>query len=402
MKKNKKHQIVEARKGDLEKIDPITKRKYDNPEELQRVLYERYGSGNTFEYGIKSKKQLQIYLNKLKDGILLYSNIDSNLTEFDYMKKIYNSFEKMQIWPVVEKVINQIKSAYKELKKRPLSVALRNLTRGVVGSNILSTTKLQSFNIKNTHGVLFYFLLDIFYSEWITLDFENSPDPENHGTLYKYISIEKLNDVFLISMKIDLTISQLIDTFNSLFSIYENQINNVVFWTLKLFSVSSSIAYKTHKIKIKVPNEDSEYIVRLDGVNNKFPELFIIIDEIGVQWKQYLQTLSLFLQQVLNQNIKIQKFLVEYRKIAYELITAIKMPPSDIQTFVFMFEPLMRRVEKLNNSPEFMQINKKIISHNRNSILSIEYSLKRKEIKIKELVERFNEVFHYFSSTFKQ
>jgi len=201
------------------------------------------------------------------------------------MKKIYNSFEKMQIWPVVEKVINQIKSAYKELKKRPLSVALRNLTRGVVGSNILSTTKLQSFNIKNTHGVLFYFLLDIFYSEWITLDFENSPDPENHGTLYKYISIEKLNDVFLISMKIDLTISQLIDTFNSLFSIYENQINNVVFWTLKLFSVSSSIAYKTHKIKIKVPNEDSEYIVRLDGVNNKFPELFIIIDEIGVQWK---------------------------------------------------------------------------------------------------------------------
>jgi len=56
MKKNKKHQIVEARKDDLEKIDPITKRKYDNPEELQRVLYERYGSGNTFEYGIKSKK----------------------------------------------------------------------------------------------------------------------------------------------------------------------------------------------------------------------------------------------------------------------------------------------------------------------------------------------------------
>lgn len=401
MKKNKKYQIVEARKDNLEKIDPITKRKYDNPEELQLALYERYGSGNTFEYGIKTKEQLQLYLDKLKDGILLYSNIDSDLTESNYMKKIYNSFEKMQIWAVIEKVINQTKPAYKELKKRPLSMSLRDLTKGFTGSKIVSTTKLQSFNTKNTHGVLFYFLLDIFYSEWITLDFAGSPDPENHGTLNTHISIEKLNEVFSISMKIDLIVSQLIDTFMGLFSMYENQINSVVVWTLKLFSVGSSMAYNSHKVKIKVPNEDSEYIVRLDGVNNKFPELFVIIDEIGVQWKQYLQTLSLFLQQILHQNIKAQKVLVEYKKIASELITAIKMPPSDIQTFVIMFEPLMRRIERFNNSPEFMQIEKKLMSHDRNSILNIEYSLKRKEIKIKELVERFNEIYYYFSSTFK-
>lgn len=340
-------------------INPITKKKYETEQQYNSEIIQKYVNAPKFEPPITSKESLNIFLSNIKNGyyqsVTSKNNSQEVLFKKNYFKKLIEIINSKQLEQLLFDTV-ELNFNIQNTKQFNLNRTIKSIQKIYTANSAQEDEQYKFFPTKrnkeiytslNKHGVLYSIYLNIVAFSW----FRSSEDEKRQ--IVELLPWDDISSALKRALDIDLLVSVIVEIFMEL---YDNALDRLdeEFESIKnLFSLENKQYVKPVQLKYKLPNTKRYSTIQLNGINNKYPDVFIIIDEIAVLWQTYLKNTIFFLTKKNNDIEIFDKIIVllkQYKKIVFRF--------SDGITF---FEKKLK-IEDGWESAQFVQIFKEYSS----------------------------------------